>query len=146
MILIFKVSQKTWSGLSSTRNPVHLKLWGHNCNKGSILFNGPKVQVLWDRKSGSRPTRVSNMPSGLLFYHFFVIYWEVTSINRGIPTDSLEFPYFTSCIDVSKSHVRLTDLPKQLLVISYSTGKGCKEKFRWEKGLCKQTKGKWEPS
>ncbi len=77
------ISQKTWSGLSPTRNPVHLRLWGlslfctRNCAKLGLWSDPkskfyrtlvkPKVRVLWDRKSGSRPTGVSNMPSGFLY-------------------------------------------------------------------------------
>ncbi len=72
----FSPAQKTWSVLSPMRNPVHLRLWGlffstRRYAKLGLWSNpksefyrdlvGPKGGVLWDRKSGSRPTWVSKL-------------------------------------------------------------------------------------
>ena len=76
-------TQKTWSGLSPTRNPVHLRLWGLSFSVLKDMPNWdskvqksefyrilvrPKVRVPWDRMSWSRPTGVSNKPSGIAHY------------------------------------------------------------------------------
>ena len=71
------------------RNPVHLRLLGLSffCTRfwsdpKSEFFRTlvrPKVRVLWDQKSGSRPTGVSNMPSGLIIMWISVkfLFWPL---------------------------------------------------------------------